>query len=146
MIRRPPRSTLFPYTTLFRSKRSAWSVDTPESSDIDQAWQEAFEVPDGPFEPRGDAHHTVAARWSDKPRLDQAVGAAVDPYEVPTNLQHADALDHTFLWSTDPQVSDTVCAAVLIGEPAMMRFEFRQGERRAVGLPLVADLRPGRAD
>src|SRR3712207_9232794 len=26
MIRRPPRSTLFPYTTLFRSKRSAPSV------------------------------------------------------------------------------------------------------------------------
>src|SRR3712207_9390909 len=24
MIRRPPRSTLFPYTTLFRSKRAAW--------------------------------------------------------------------------------------------------------------------------
>src|SRR5260370_20459260 len=24
MIRRPPRSTLFPYTTLFRSERSAW--------------------------------------------------------------------------------------------------------------------------
>src|SRR2546426_9257984 len=26
MIRRPPRSTLFPYTTLFRSKRSAGAV------------------------------------------------------------------------------------------------------------------------
>src|SRR5256885_12888999 len=25
MIRRPPRSTLFPYTTLFRSVRSLWS-------------------------------------------------------------------------------------------------------------------------
>src|SRR5688572_31032084 len=25
MIRRPPRSTLFPYTTLFRSERHAWS-------------------------------------------------------------------------------------------------------------------------
>src|ERR1035437_7042329 len=25
MIRRPPRSTLFPYTTLFRSDQSAWS-------------------------------------------------------------------------------------------------------------------------
>src|SRR2546430_13750236 len=25
MIRRPPRSTLFPYTTLFRSRRSAFS-------------------------------------------------------------------------------------------------------------------------
>src|SRR3712207_8001903 len=24
MIRRPPRSTLFPYTTLFRSRRSRW--------------------------------------------------------------------------------------------------------------------------
>src|ERR1039457_5552474 len=24
MIRRPPRSTLFPYTTLFRSKKQAW--------------------------------------------------------------------------------------------------------------------------
>src|SRR5438132_10793193 len=24
MIRRPPRSTLFPYTTLFRSERSGW--------------------------------------------------------------------------------------------------------------------------
>src|SRR5258707_6312574 len=26
MIRRPPRSTLFPYTTLFRSARSSWPV------------------------------------------------------------------------------------------------------------------------
>src|SRR5438046_8602696 len=25
MIRRPPRSTLFPYTTLFRSSRSSWA-------------------------------------------------------------------------------------------------------------------------
>src|SRR3712207_7815251 len=28
MIRRPPRSTLFPYTTLFRSARMALSTDT----------------------------------------------------------------------------------------------------------------------
>src|SRR5688572_31867400 len=27
MIRRPPRSTLFPYTTLFRSKRNPGEVD-----------------------------------------------------------------------------------------------------------------------
>src|SRR2546426_3074477 len=26
MIRRPPRSTLFPYTTLFRSVRAAWPI------------------------------------------------------------------------------------------------------------------------
>src|SRR6478609_1158540 len=28
MIRRPPRSTLFPYTTLFRSKPAAWPSST----------------------------------------------------------------------------------------------------------------------
>src|SRR6185312_16862840 len=31
MIRRPPRSTLFPYTTLFRSPRCAASHDKPAS-------------------------------------------------------------------------------------------------------------------
>src|SRR5256885_8464353 len=30
MIRRPPRSTLFPYTTLFRSKLEYHSADAPE--------------------------------------------------------------------------------------------------------------------
>src|SRR2546428_10521499 len=29
MIRRPPRSTLFPYTTLFRSTRSRWGATSP---------------------------------------------------------------------------------------------------------------------
>src|SRR5258707_11075765 len=29
MIRRPPRSTLFPYTTLFRSKNLNWGGETP---------------------------------------------------------------------------------------------------------------------
>src|SRR5690349_22423169 len=34
MIRRPPRSTLFPYTTLFRSSRGAYPIDfIPNSSD-----------------------------------------------------------------------------------------------------------------
>src|SRR3989441_8002394 len=32
MIRRPPRSTLFPYTTLFRSSRSATSCAMPSSA------------------------------------------------------------------------------------------------------------------
>src|SRR5256886_7337593 len=33
MIRRPPRSTLFPYTTLFRSSRDACSPPPPASGD-----------------------------------------------------------------------------------------------------------------
>src|SRR5436309_9722141 len=32
MLRRPPRSTLFPYTTLFRSGRSSWHYRRPWSS------------------------------------------------------------------------------------------------------------------
>src|SRR3712207_8885231 len=36
MIRRPPRSTLFPYTTLFRSKTASWVHDgVRESAPID---------------------------------------------------------------------------------------------------------------
>src|SRR2546426_6724323 len=34
MIRRPPRSTLFPYTTLFRSKRGAYLYRIAELRDI----------------------------------------------------------------------------------------------------------------
>src|SRR3712207_7587190 len=38
MIRRPPRSTLFPYTTLFRSNKKQLTVDTKSESDA--AWIE----------------------------------------------------------------------------------------------------------
>src|SRR2546429_4964294 len=31
MIRRPPRSTLFPYTTLFRSRRATFTPSAPKS-------------------------------------------------------------------------------------------------------------------
>src|SRR3712207_8960330 len=32
MIRRPPRSTLFPYTTLFRSDQAYWTISTGQLS------------------------------------------------------------------------------------------------------------------
>src|SRR5215475_15602663 len=35
MIRRPPRSTLFPYTTLFRSPPPSWRLDVP----LPKAWR-----------------------------------------------------------------------------------------------------------
>src|SRR5258705_4556866 len=37
MIRRPPRSTLFPYTTLFRSVRPCRTIRTSPSSPTDDA-------------------------------------------------------------------------------------------------------------
>src|SRR6478752_4278152 len=38
MIRRPPRSTLFPYTTLFRSRPTATAVARPRSPGSDPRW------------------------------------------------------------------------------------------------------------
>src|SRR5947209_10738747 len=40
MIRRPPRSTLFPYTTLFRSDRGKWHAGDREARAADQRLQE----------------------------------------------------------------------------------------------------------
>src|SRR5689334_23823717 len=48
MIRRPPRSTLFPYTTLFRSV----SVRDPEGGYVSGLTKEAFRV----FENRSEEH------------------------------------------------------------------------------------------
>src|SRR2546430_12030188 len=44
MIRRPPRSTLFPYTTLFRSNHQRPARRCPRRSDVDvrgRSWREA---------------------------------------------------------------------------------------------------------
>src|SRR5260370_11517149 len=45
MIRRPPRSTLFPYTTLFRSTEGSWrptsTTDFTPSISIETAWRPA---------------------------------------------------------------------------------------------------------
>src|SRR3989441_3954493 len=48
MIRRPPRSTLFPYTTLFRSRRAPLSVQrTGSGIRLVAAGESAGEVPGG---------------------------------------------------------------------------------------------------
>src|SRR2546425_6011374 len=48
MIRRPPRSTLFPYTTLFRSLRSIrpilQSVDVPKPDAVDKLIEQAEDL------------------------------------------------------------------------------------------------------
>src|SRR5256885_7474047 len=44
MIRRPPRSTLFPYTTLFRSPESEAVREAGRNAFARHAWREAFET------------------------------------------------------------------------------------------------------
>src|SRR2546430_13383329 len=59
MIRRPPRSTLFPYTTLFRSVRSAWRVH--RRADVRHARHDRRAPPDQPVlhRGRGSGEHTA---------------------------------------------------------------------------------------
>src|SRR3712207_8026409 len=48
MIRRPPRSTLFPYTTLFRSTMVYWETDDDQAAavarDFAEIWRAAEKV------------------------------------------------------------------------------------------------------
>src|SRR3712207_7179478 len=44
MIRRPPRSTLFPYTTLFRSLAQQWHPDVNTSTEADTRFKEINEA------------------------------------------------------------------------------------------------------
>src|SRR5256886_17662744 len=65
MIRRPPRSTLFPYTTLFRSLQSEWSL---WSRDIEEeALPAARELGVGivPYSPLGRGMLTGQIRSAD---------------------------------------------------------------------------------
>src|SRR5260221_5121068 len=64
MIRRPPRSTLFPYTTLFRSRRPLASGDVAVGVDVAQP-----PLGDGPHAARfegGDREGVELARHRDR--------------------------------------------------------------------------------
>src|SRR3712207_7881478 len=60
MIRRPPRSTLFPYTTLFRSRERERAADADQDADqsADQAEQDRLdqELEEHVARPRPDRH------------------------------------------------------------------------------------------
>src|SRR5256885_11024669 len=47
MIRRPPRSTLFPYTTLFRSRQREGRAGEPDQRDLEPPLHEADRVQHG---------------------------------------------------------------------------------------------------
>src|SRR5688572_32217159 len=55
MIRRPPRSTLFPYTTLFRSIRNTGSTDHVA---FDEVGLPGFQFIQDPVEYGSHSHHT----------------------------------------------------------------------------------------
>src|SRR5690349_23189828 len=58
MIRRPPRSTLFPYTTLFRSRDRPERVGTDVEVGVDPAYQLRVQPLVGADRPRRSEEHT----------------------------------------------------------------------------------------
>src|SRR2546427_12386425 len=83
MIRRPPRSTLFPYTTLFRSRQPGLPLDKARRRAGD-ARPAGGEVGGGPVAPGGIRHGAVSGSGE---QLDAASpGSAPAPaYPAPTS-------------------------------------------------------------
>src|SRR2546427_8382388 len=67
MIRRPPRSTLFPYTTLFRSTAMQASVDPRVEAEVAQGRSRVLvelRIPDG-VRPDGERRRAIARAQDD---------------------------------------------------------------------------------
>src|SRR3712207_7232641 len=75
MIRRPPRSTLFPYTTLFRSQGFQYSPDT--------VWQEEFEEA-FPY-----TETTAQKKAIQDVKQDMEMGKVIDRKSTRLNSSHA---------------------------------------------------------
>src|SRR5438552_11722862 len=79
MIRRPPRSTLFPYTTLFRSLLWPPRPDAPSraASSIDRQWSSARKRSEEHTSELQSPDHLVCRLLLEKKK-----GEAIDPFEV----------------------------------------------------------------
>src|SRR3712207_9481950 len=69
MIRRPPRSTLFPYTTLFRSSREGLTLPKPKEDAIVLEGKVTEPLPNAMFRVELDNGHEVLAHISGKMRM-----------------------------------------------------------------------------
>src|SRR5438309_3747080 len=68
MIRRPPRSTLFPYTTLFRSMRAGEVDGTP----VPDRWAEIRKIARETFDFNEIARHALGRHWQARTPEEQA--------------------------------------------------------------------------
>src|SRR3989441_12276487 len=89
MIRRPPRSTLFPYTTLFRSLPEVRALQTPRSG---QGWLQLFEALQGLFAAWRVSEEDRARTDSAARAKSRAAAGAATPVE-PGSLRHLRGFD-----------------------------------------------------
>src|SRR2546427_8870978 len=71
MIRRPPRSTLFPYTTLFRSEAVSFSVDGASLPELDRLVRARIAEGGYAGQPSHPICHGVGARAHEYPYAHQ---------------------------------------------------------------------------
>src|SRR3712207_2598802 len=112
MIRRPPRSTLFPYTTLFRSEEVVAAVD---EGGIDLC------VLDGEAQPTGGMAlaRQLKVEVADCPALCVLIARQPDRW-----LAHWSQAEATLPFPLDPRTAPRVVADVLrsrVGVPAVRR-------------------------
>src|SRR2546426_3244530 len=87
MIRRPPRSTLFPYTTLFRSHQRDDRRRGPDPPDERQGDQEAEErQARDRLEHVGQAEHGPAPRWPAGQRSEEHTSELQSPCNLVCRL------------------------------------------------------------
>src|SRR2546428_9541639 len=75
MIRRPPRSTLFPYTTLFRSEGGVLASEGPVSVDGDGE----YSTPQGASPTQAGTYYWVASYSGDANNKEATSGCADEP-------------------------------------------------------------------
>src|SRR3712207_1513439 len=78
MIRRPPRSTLFPYTTLFRSEAASFFLRTKQAAFPGKQIAELFQIGDGPLKEQID-RNILHLGGDDHRRLRNLVNPAFTP-------------------------------------------------------------------
>src|SRR3712207_8174160 len=89
MIRRPPRYTLFPYTTLFRSPQAAAGVPEEDA-------EEGEEESAGPRRPPSADERTKEQRRFDRADKDKNGTVALDRKSTRLNSSHANILYAVF--------------------------------------------------
>src|SRR3712207_7995857 len=90
MIRRPPRSTLFPYTTLFRSGRGAQTRQQPvESTEIGANGACSGRSPRDRAERRFQQRDIILLRDLDCAETTQMLGHELDRKSTRLNSSHA---------------------------------------------------------
>src|SRR5258705_1352412 len=92
MIRRPPRSTLFPYTTLFRSVATRHALDTQPVLHQERAVEAHEQRPEGDLSERSEEHtselqslrHLVCRLLLEKKK--RALLACLHPFLYPIDV------------------------------------------------------------